>query len=75
LAARIDLARTPTEAVIAWFLKNPGLLDEATAGVCHWKASPSEVDQDAFVKWVSDRTDLAKNEAVVWGDVFVELFL
>lgn len=77
LAVRVDLARSPTEAVKQWFLKNPDARTAAIKGVCNWGYSPSEVDMQAFADWTIERMKMNATEAeeVDWGSVFCEFFL
>lgn len=75
LAIQLDLARTPTEAVVQWFLKNTDRYTEALHGVCRWEQSPSEVDQKAFEAWTVEKMENVDTQNVRWSDVFCELFL
>ena len=75
LAIRLDLARTPTEAVIQWFLKNPDRYAEALHSVCRWEQSPAEVDQKAFEEWTVEKMKNVDPQNVSWIEVFCELFL
>lgn len=75
LATQVDLARTPTEAVVQWFLNHPDRYKEALDGVCGWRESPSEVDQAAFAAWTIEKIEKVKEDEVEWSEVFVELFL
>lgn len=75
MAFKIDLGRTPTEAVVQWFLKNPDTIGEAIRGVCYWARSPSEVDMKAFEAWTATRMGNIDPATVDWGAVFCELFL
>ncbi len=75
LATQVDLARTPFEAVVQWFLNHPDRYKEALDGVCRWRESPSEVDQDAFATWTAERIEKLKKDQVEWSNVLVELFL
>ena len=75
LAIKLDLARTPTEAVVQWFLKNTDSYNEATQGVCRWDQSPSEVDMNAFEAWTTEKMKNIDAKEVRWVDVFCELFL
>jgi hypothetical protein len=76
LGIKISLTRTPTEAVINWFLTHEDKYTQAVRGVCGWHSSPSEVDQNAFREWTT--TQMGKDldpTGVEWTTVFCELFL
>jgi uncharacterized iron-regulated membrane protein len=75
LATQVDLARTPTEAVVQWFLNHPDRYQEAVEGVCRWRESPSEVDQAAFATWTAENIEKLEQDNVDWNEVFLELFL
>jgi hypothetical protein len=75
MALRIDLGRTPTEAIVQWFLKNPDAIGEAISGVCYWADSPSEVDMKGFESWAAKRIDNVDPQTIDWVMVFCELFL
>ena len=74
LAIKVD-ARTPTEAVVQWFLRNPDEYAEALDGVCHWEQSPAEVDQETFKAWTVKKMNNVDTHNVRWTDVFCEVFL
>jgi predicted nucleic acid-binding protein len=75
IAIKLDLARTPTEAVVQWFLKHPEKYQEAESSVCNWHESPGEVDQEAFKEWATKNINNIDASSVCWTDVFCELFL
>ncbi len=74
LAIKLD-ARTPTDAVVQWFLKNPDKYTEALHGICRWERCPSEVDQKAFEAWTVEQMKDIESQNIQWLDVFCELFL
>lgn len=74
-AIKLDLAQTPTEEVVQWFLENADKHKEALRGVCLWEHSPSEVDLDAFKNWTVEEMKNIDAQKVRWMDVFCELFL
>lgn len=75
LAIKLDLAPTPTEAVVQWFMENPDKYKEALHGICRWEQSPSEVDLDVFKIWAVEKMKNIDSQNVRWMDVFCELFL
>jgi hypothetical protein len=75
MAVQVDLARTPNEAVMQWFLRNPEIYKEAIQSVCRWERCPSEVDQEAFRHWTAARMREVDPEKVDWGEIFCQLFI
>ena len=75
LARATQVARSPTEEVVDWFLWNPERYAEAVKGVCYWESTPAEVDQSEFKAWTIAAMRDIKAARVDWDAVFLALFL